>query len=94
MLSFFADSVLYNMDRLTIYACVYVDYSRLFFRVYVLLFSVDLLYSVNPIIIIIYKILHGDRSGMASLCLEPPASFLLLIQTNGHNGSDDLNNFD
>ena len=29
------------MDRLTIYACVYVDYSRLFLRVYVLLFSVD-----------------------------------------------------
>ena len=47
------------MDRLTIYACVYVDYSRLFLRVYVLLFSVDLLYSVNPIIIIIYKILHN-----------------------------------
>ena len=40
------------MDRLTIYTCVYVDYSRIFFRVYVLLFSVDL-YSVNPIIIII-----------------------------------------
>ena len=36
----------------------YVDYSRLFFRVYVLLFSIDLLYSVNPVIIIIYKILH------------------------------------
>ena len=46
------------MDRLTIYACMYVDYSRLFFRVYVLLFSVDL-YSVNPVIIIIYKILHN-----------------------------------
>ena len=46
------------MDRLTIYTCMYVDYSRLFFRVYVLLFSVDLLYSVNPVIIIIYKILH------------------------------------
>ena len=50
------------MDRLTIYACVYVDYSRLFWRVYVLLFSVDLLYSVNPIIIIIYKILQLVRT--------------------------------
>ena len=40
-----------------------------------LLFSVDLLYSVNPVIIIIYKILHGNRIGMASLRLEPPASF-------------------
>ena len=56
------------MDRLTIYACVYVDYSRLFFRVYVLLFSVDLLYSVNPIIIIIYKILHvGDLGSKVNI---------------------------